>query len=391
MNSVYVLRRNWALPAVGLVVLLAGVAGIAAGFPVAGFAVWMGMFFTPATLFRSSFPFSNEGMLEIVGEELQLFENGSTRRLAIDDIISVKLVPRRGPVADTMIVIESRSSKRMWLWMRFPEAKALSERIGRRRASFPLIPRLLSRFLFGFVVLGTPQVILGILSFSPIAAVMGIIASAVQALLLAWLLGHIRGSVTIGIDGISIRWPLRRRFLRFDDIASIGRSGLVTLVTTKGGRVFRLQAREIPTTQAEVGAESAALNAAITEAFDKHRGRETGEGMLRSLVARGGQTAKQWLGTLDRIARGGAMDYRMRAVDKTMLRVLADDASEELDTRVGAAAALVRLDPTNRTAIRIAAEASADVEARERLLRVSEAEDDISLEIALERKIGSRS
>ena len=103
-----------------------------------------------------------------------------------------------------------------------------------------------------------------------------------------------------------------------------------------------------------------------------------------ALVQRGNRSTTEWLSGIDALVRGGGSRYRVAAVSSDMLCDLACDPSAAVESRVGAAAALIRMgDNSLRVRVRIAAEACAASDLRDTLLALAEAHDDESTERAL--------
>jgi hypothetical protein len=106
---------------------------------------------------------------------------------------------------------------------------------------------------------------------------------------------------------------------------------------------------------------------------------------LPELLQRGGRAPDAWLLGIDAIVRGGGPRYRVPSVDPDQLAELAASPDAADDARIGAAAAVVRADPSRRPRIRVVAEACANSSLREALLAVAEAEDDAAFALALGR------
>lgn len=96
----------------------------------------------------------------------------------------------------------------------------------------------------------------------------------------------------------------------------------------------------------------------------------------KPLLACGQRSAKDWLPALDRLTEGQG-SYRDAATDPATLAEVASDPHAAVELRVAAATAVTRAgDAALVTRIRIAAEATADPNARTLLTRVATATDD---------------
>lgn len=79
------------------------------------------------------------------------------------------------------------------------------------------------------------------------------------------------------------------------------------------------------------------------------------------------------------------MRYRVASLDPEQLAQVALDPKSPPDCRIGAAAALVRLDASHRPRVRVAASACAQGDLQAALAALGEAEDDAAVEAALQR------
>ena len=122
----------------------------------------------------------------------------------------------------------------------------------------------------------------------------------------------------------------------------------------------------------------------VKAAFERSLRLQAASVDVPALVERGSRSARDWLLGLDALVRGGGSRYRIAAVSADMLSDVANDPTATSESRVGAAAALVRMDDeTLRTRVRVAAEGCAEAELRAALLALADARDDRSAEAAL--------
>lgn len=385
----FLLRRNW-YPVLGTAALfVAGVLflkyGSDASVPLAYLAAWFGLVLPPLLLARNAFPLSTPTKLQATEKGLWL---GAVGDLSSEDILEAKVVPRRDAA---VLVLAIRDGRTLTIATSLQDAQAIADRLGARRSRFRLVVPFWKRFLALFVAF----LAVAIVAFHSQLemALVTLPSCLLYAALLGWLIGYVRGRLVVGADGFTTRWLFRERFTAFRDVATIqGRPRLFdratndTMIALTSGRTIRLRTVEAPNTEVERGAESHAMQRHLVFAFDRSRQLLDASVDIPSLVGRGARSASEWLSSLDALVRGGGNRYRVAAVSPEMLADLATDPSAKADSRVGAAAALVRLgDERMRTRVRIAAEACAETELRDTLLALSDARDDVATEAALER------
>ncbi len=381
------LRRNW-IPVIGSFFILASAVHLARGAssfePLAWMAIWVGGLLGPIFLLRNAFPLSTPTTIRAAETGLTLDGQAEVRS---EDILEVKLLMRRGPEA--LVELALRSGKAMSLRMRAHDAKALVDLLGARRSQFRLMVPFLNRFLWSLALLACAFFAL---TFGKRDAWLVISAgSLLLSLPLGWLVGLVRGRLVVGADGFTTRWLFRERFIAFRDVGLVtsrmrfGSSGIAdTIVELVSKRQLRFRTIEEPNTEEERGAESHAMFMQVNAAFEKSTRLVDGSVNVPSLVERGSRTAREWLSGLDALVRGGGSRYRVAAVSAEMLADLTSDPSATTESRIGAAAALVRMgDDAQRTRVRIVAEGCAASELRDTLLALSEAHDDASAEAAL--------
>lgn len=195
--------------------------------------------------------------------------------------------------------------------------------------------------------------------------------------------------VTVGADGVLVRWPLlrRRRFLphsRIDDV----RWGHdhVTLVLVDG------DGYDIATNPSgKAGASSEAHAALVERLLDARRAyAESQGGQPVAALARGGRSAAAWVRELRAMSGGG--QYRSAALPADALYRVALDPAEPEEHRIGAGLALrAALDDEGRARLRLAAEASASPRVRVALAAAADDVDDDTMTAAVEGRGAARS
>ncbi|MFO0555624.1 MAG: hypothetical protein U0271_45015 [Polyangiaceae bacterium] len=174
--------------------------------------------------------------------------------------------------------------------------------------------------------------------------------------------------LTIGRDGVELRWPFHRRFARYERISALDGRGHELRLRLMGGNSYRLPTH----------APADAIARRVLEATAA-----LGGSRVRALE-RGKRTISAWLEQLDSI-KFAEPGYRDAGLDRgTLLEVLEDPAAPT-DQRVAAAIAL-RLAGVDeaREPIRLVSSTFADPKARATIARLAEAElEQAELEAAL--------
>ena len=384
--NAFVLRRNW-FPALGCLLLFAlGVAysrfAAANMAPLGWFAAWLGVTMGPVLLARNAFPRATPTAVRVTSERITIDGVGEH---ANEDVLEAKVVPRWGAFA--VVDIALRSGGSISLRTDAAAAHALVQVLGARRTRFRLVVPYWKRFVSSYVLLAA----LGIAVSTGSEWIMMLPASLLYAAIIAWVVGYIRGRLVVGADGFTTKWLFWERFIAFRDIASVlphshftNRGLQDTSIQLRSGRKLRLRTVEAPNDEAERGAESRAMLAHVQAAFERSTRLLDASVDVPALVQRGARTAREWLTGLDALVRGGGSRYRVAAVSADMLTDLASDPSAAVESRVGAAAALVRIgDDAHRVRLRVVAEACAETDLRSALLALSEARDDEAAEAAL--------
>jgi len=236
---------------------------------------------------------------------------------------------------------------------------------GSRRAEFgggsPLFSSLERQLAAIFGVLGL-MVAVAILG----GALHPALFFAAFLLLPAVFLAMLPSKITVGIDGVLVRWLWTREFIpmkEIDDVVEESENAIrLRLRSGKERVVFTSMHYKQGNTPVIVQDRDAIL-ARIREAHRMHAA--AGEAVdATALVARGAQTRREWLASLERLARhdGGYRDPVVRSED--LVRIIEDPTAPE-DARAGAALVLRRsADEEARARVRIAAAASASPKLR---------------------------
>ena len=389
------LRRNW-LAVLGCVaVFVVGVVIAQGGSPYGyqgplGYLVaWFGLMFGPVFIARNAFPRARPCTFRATQAGLTLAGLGE---VASEDILEIKIVPRPVALALVELTFRGPGPKKLTLRTAEHDARALLALFGVRRTRFRLMVPYWKRFLGSFLALDALLALSSLFGSGNIETLLvALPGCAVYAALITWLIGYVRGSVVVGADGFTTRWLFRERFTAFRDVAAvrgetrIGIGGASdTMVDLASGRKIRLRTVEAPNNEQERGTEARAMLAHMQEAFTRSSRLVEASVDVPALVQRGERTASEWLSGIDALVRGGGSRYRVAAVSSEMLSELASDPRAPVETRVGAAAALIRMgDDSLRARVRVAAEACAESDLRDTLLALSDARDDETAEKAL--------
>jgi hypothetical protein len=256
-------------------------------------------------------------------------------------------------------------------------------------------PRLLRSFGLGVVVASAVAALVGMMVSSRLSAtpltpllVLPGIALAAFAILLTT-----RATVTVGADGILVASPLRRRFYRLADVATV-----TTFADPigSGNRAIRgvelvLRSRETVRivvsdgtsgisdrgeTQTELVAER------IREALESARRGDPAHDAAR--LGRNARAVGDWVRALRALA-AGAVDHRTAPIPEDRLWRVIENPNAAPGARAGASVALApSLDEAGRARVRVAAQATASPKLRVALEAAAAPEaDEAALEHAL--------
>ena len=348
---------------------------------------WFGLTFGLVFVARNAFPRAQACALRAT--EAGLTVEGA-EEIRSEDILEIKVVPRPVALALVELTLRGPGPKKLTLRTREYDARMLVELFGVRRTRFRLTVPYWKRYLGSFVALNGLLVVSSLFGSGGIGTLLlALPGCVIYAALITWLIGYIRGSLVIGADGFTTRWLFRERFTAYRDVAAVRaetRIGGVadTMIDLASGRKVRLRTVEAPNNEQERGTEGRAMLAHVQEAFTRSSRLVDASVDVPALVQRGERSASEWLSSIDALVRGGGSRYRVAAVSSEMLSEVVTDPRAAVESRVGAAAALIRMgDDSWRARLRVAAEASAESDLRDTLLALSDARDDETAERAL--------
>lgn len=196
---------------------------------------------------------------------------------------------------------------------------------------------MLFTLAIGFATTGHGSPLRWALVSSLVAASIAVIG----ALLAVW-----PTTVTVGADGVLVRWALVARFVRFADVEEYQVFQRGVRLRVRGGRPIVLRTDGDP--------EGVARRDALVERL---REAASAESVDASALARGGRPVEDWLRTL-RGLRVRAEGFRDVPFDPVGLWSVLRDPHAAPTARLGAAVALTRdLDEEGRARLRVAAEA----------------------------------
>jgi hypothetical protein len=189
------------------------------------------------------------------------------------------------------------------------------------------------------------------------------------------VLGLVPPQLVIGNDGVTIRGPLRRRFVPYARVAQVRRAGHAVELALRGGDVVRLPVEDRFTNASEsVNPVREAIFDRICEAMESGAGASSAAAL--GALDRAGRSLAAWREHLAALGQGRA-DYRRIALSRDDIAAVLADAAAPRERRVAAAIALARTDDAEMKArVRVAADACAD-EALRRALEAA-AEDELS-------------
>ena len=192
--------------------------------------------------------------------------------------------------------------------------------------------------------------------------------------------------LSVGADGIVLRWFFRDRFIGYGDVARMeryekgfGRSRHVglTLTLRSGEEVL------IPTGQAKWSDERLAIiQERMRQAMEAFR---TGDAAAdAALLRRGARGASEWVAALLAIGAGANADMRTAPLPRERLFRIVESPVASIGERAAAAVALgSELDAETRGRLRVAADASASPKLRIALHAAASGASEAELEAAL--------
>lgn len=402
ISDAHRLRRNWFIP-VGS--LLAAVVGIVLLYTTnstitvfAGLMVWIGGWVAPLTFLRNSFPLAFKTSLVATPRSLTI---DGEEPIQVEHISEARTVPRGVREGETVVELLCKGRGRLRFSLHPIDVErlvaVLGTGAGERRAAFTRILPFTIRFLWTVGLIGVPWFLFLLATASgsdllPLFFVLPLGILPVCAVI-ATVLGVVRGKVVVGAEGFTTSWYGLRRTHRFADVEiverrlkGVGGAVVDTIIHLRSKKRVKVSILDAPDTHVQRGAETRAFADTLEEAFERWR-RAPEAAELSTHLGRGQRTAEAWLAGIDQLIRGGGGQYRVAAVTPEVLADVARSTEVSMDTRVGAATALLRLgDEAHRVTVRIAAEACAEPKTRAALLELVEAEgDDHKLEVALAR------
>lgn len=400
-DTVRRLRRNWIIPIASLATCALGALLLESGsdelVPVGVLLVWMGAWIAPLTILRNAFPLASKTRVEATAHELRIEGEAP---IAASQIREARVVQRSKDASE--LVVELKLSPYRTVALRLPAGDAnhlvnvLGVAAGQRRATFTLVLPFTTRFLWSVLGLGLPWFLYVLATaHGDLVPLFFLVPLGILPVCLALsaVLGFLRGKVTVGADGFTTSWYGWRKHHRFAKVESIRRRAkgigghvVDTLVRFDPRRELRLCVLDTPDTERERGAETRALAETMEGAFERWK-RSPAVAEVSAHLGRGTRSAKEWLAGIDQLVRAGGNHYRIAAVTPEVLAEVAKGTESPHDARIGAAAALLRLnDEAHRSTVRIAAEACAEPRTRVALLELVEAgADEERLEQALAR------
>lgn len=229
------------------------------------------------------------------------------------------------------------------------------------------------------------------LLFLPLALVVG--WWAVPALMAVWYAGLLAAALpqklAVGLDGVMLRWPGRKRMITYAEIAGIESSDREIRLRLRNGDTEQVsaywtgQAWERGWWKSTIGFGSRqayvdTVVARLREAQEASRG---GEGSAAAWLVRQGKPAGEWLRGLRGLLAPGQADFRHDAPEPEQLWATLEDTRQAPATRVAAAAALApTLGDEGRERLRVAASVVVNPRLRVALEATSRGDDEALLE-----------
>ena len=186
--------------------------------------------------------------------------------------------------------------------------------------------------------------------------------------------------ITIGDDGILLRWAGRRRFVPFGLLREARPTPLGVELDLEDDR--ELEIRVTHRADAEAARRTAILER-IEEGLQRHRALEPAED--EALLTRGDRDLDSWMDEMRMLGTADAYGYRTIAIPRERLWAVLENPGAEPSAREGAALALrARLDDDERERLVSIGQKTASPRLRVSIDAVARAPDTTRLRIALE-------
>jgi hypothetical protein len=212
--------------------------------------------------------------------------------------------------------------------------------------------------------------VLGLLSFLPLLALthgsaLAMVPAALGMTAFFGALWTTRSEVTVGLDGVRVRWLNRERFCAFADVTRCERTGLGVALHRRDGTRFAVDLATM-FGQRPIGQQDrAAVVTRIEDALAAHR-RAAAEGAALdpAALARDARSTEDWLDALRSLRHEGS--HRAAAVRaEDLWRIVADPDSPAASRAAAAVVLAPTADASGKARLRIAAETTASPPLRE--------------------------
>jgi hypothetical protein len=174
--------------------------------------------------------------------------------------------------------------------------------------------------------------------------------------------------LTVGLDGLRLRTLLRSRYVPHTKILDLADSESGATLLLEGNKRLKLAAMRTRGRADAVDGLRALLRRALSASFRRRSSSRAAEALDRR-----GERFDDWKARLAKLT--SSLGYREGSLDAEALADVVDDAQSPVDRRLGAALALAKAGgEAGKARVRIAAEATADVELRAALEAAAEQE-----------------
>ena len=339
------------------------------------------------TVARNSYPLGQPCTVSASRGELQISGLAPITKDAISGLTTQSVPDREARFCYLTIELQDR---RVWLEVRSEDLEPLLEafelRPEHRRATYPIGLGFLKRLAVTSLLV-TPALFWRELNrrldLNTVALLL--VLTLVVSLPFAWLAGFLRGRAEVGIDGVSVRW-LRRRFIPFSALTGVDREngghGPTARLRLRSGSTVRLRT---PAPLANADAQRALgeqLCDHLLLAFDNFGRTQSETSALFAGLRRGEQSGQQWLEAARAVALGAGYRAAAAGLDRLEQVLLAPESPAE--SRIAAAAVLLRNHDEGRARVQAAATSCASPDVRETLETLLATEDEAQRVSALE-------
>lgn len=212
--------------------------------------------------------------------------------------------------------------------------------------------------------------VLGLLSFIPLlvlthGSALSMLPAALAMTAFFGSLWTTRSEVTVGLDGVRVRWLNRERFCAFSDVTRCERTARGVVLHRREGAAFAVDIATMLGQRPLGQQDRAVVVNRIEDALAAHRrAAEAGAALDPAALARDARSTEVWLDAL-RALRQGTSHRAASVRAEDLWRIVADPEAPAASRAAAAVVLAPTVDASGRARLRIAAETTASPPLRE--------------------------